>query len=202
MYNKTIKEFNTNLASKDPVPGGGSTSALVGALSASLANMAIELTYGKKKYLEYEKQLKEISLELKDLSEKLLEAINDDCKAFYPLSKCYSMDKSDPEYMIKLEKCLQDAATPPFMIMKYCVKVIELDSVLKDITSKIMVSDIGTSLSLALGGLKGAYLNVLVNTKLMKDKEYANNLEKFCKKMVDDYTVIALNAYNEILERL
>ena len=58
MYKKTIYEFNSNLASKDAVPGGGSASALVGALSASLANMAIELTYGKKKYLEYEGQLR------------------------------------------------------------------------------------------------------------------------------------------------
>ena len=54
MYKKTIYEFNSSLASKDAVPGGGSASALAGALSASLANMAIELTYGKKKYLEYE----------------------------------------------------------------------------------------------------------------------------------------------------
>ena len=41
MYKKTIYEFNSNLASKESIPGGGSASALVGALSASLANMAI-----------------------------------------------------------------------------------------------------------------------------------------------------------------
>lgn len=202
MYKKTIYEFNSNLASKDAVPGGGSASALAGALSASLANMAIELTYGKKKYLEYEGQLRKISIELKDLSEKLLEAINDDCKVFYPLSRCYSMDKSDPEYMIKLEKCLQDAVIPPLSIMKYSARVIELDSILKDITSKIMVSDVGTSVSLALGTLRGAYLNVLVNTKLMKDKEYATNLEKLSEKMLVKYSAIANQTYNDVLERL
>lgn len=202
MYKKTIYEFNSNLASKDAVPGGGSASALAGALSASLANMAIELTYGKKKYLEYEGQLREISIELKNLSEKLLEAINDDAKAFYPLSRCYSMDKSDPEYMIKLEKCLQDAVIPPLSIMKYSARVIELDSILKDITSKIMVSDVGTSVSLALGTLRGAYLNVLVNTKLMKDKEYATNLEKLSEKMLIKYSAIANQTYNDVLERL
>lgn len=202
MYKKTIYEFNSNLASKDAVPGGGSASALAGALSASLANMAIELTYGKKKYLEYEGQLRKISIELKDLSEKLLEAINDDAKAFYPLSRCYSMDKSDPEYMIKLEKCLQDAVIPPLSIMKYSARVIELDSILKDITSKIMVSDVGTSVSLALGTLRGAYLNVLVNTKLMKDKEYATNLEKLSEKMLIKYSAIANQTYNDVLERL
>lgn len=202
MYKKTIYEFNSNLASKDAVPGGGSASALAGALSASLANMAIELTYGKKKYLEYEGQLRKISIELKDLSEKLLEAINDDCKAFYPLSRCYSMDKSDSEYMIKLEKCLQDAAIPPLSIMKYSARVIELDSILKDITSKIMVSDVGTSVSLALGTLRGAYLNVLVNTKLMKDKEYATNLEQLSEKMLVKYSALANQTYNDVLERL
>ena len=202
MYKKTICEFNSNLASKDAVPGGGSASALVGALSASLANMAIELTYGKKKYLEYEGQLREISIELKNLSEKLLEAIDDDAKAFYPLSRCYSMDKSDPEYMIKLEKCLQDAVIPPLSIMKYSARVIELDNILKDITSKIMVSDVGTSVSLALGTLRGAYLNVLVNTKLMKDKEYATNLEQLSEKMIVKYSALANQTYNDVLERL
>ena len=202
MYKKTIYEFNSNLASKDAIPGGGSASALVGALSASLANMAIELTYGKKKYLEYEGQLREISIELKSLSEKLLETINDDAKAFYPLSRCYSMDKSDPEYMIKLEKCLQDAVIPPLSIMKYSARVIELDSILKDITSKIMVSDVGTSVSLALGTLRGAYLNVLVNTKLMKDKEYATNLEQLSEKMIVKYSALANQTYNDVIERL
>ena len=129
-------------------------------------------------------------------------AINDDCKAFYPLSRCYSMDKSDPEYMIKLEKCLQDAAIPPLSIMKYSARVIELDSILKDITSKIMVSDIGTSISLALGALRGAYLNVLVNTKLMKDREYATNLEKLSEQILVKYSEIANQTYNDVLERL
>ena len=98
--------------------------------------------------------------------------------------------------------CLQDAAIPPLSIMKYSARVIELDSILKDITSKIMVSDIGTSVSLALGTLRGAYLNVLVNTKLMKDREYATNLEKLSEKMLVKYSVLANQTYNDVLERL
>lgn len=202
MYNKSIKEFNDLLFSKEAVPGGGSTSALVGALSSCLGNMAIELTYGKKKYLEYEEQLKELSAQLKLLDDKLLQSINDDAKAFYPLSKAYSMDKNNPEYIMILERCLQDACMPPLSIMKYCAKVIEIDNMLKDITSKIMISDVGTSLALATGALKGAYLNVLVNTKLMKDKEYAGNLENMAKKILDKYSKIADEAYSVVLGRL
>ncbi len=202
MYNKTIKEFNDVLFSKEAVPGGGSTSALVGALSSCLGNMAIELTYGKKKYLEYEEELKNISNQLKELDDKLLNCINEDAKAFYPLSKAYSMDKNNPEYIMILEKCLQDASMPPLSIMKYCAKVIEIDNRLKDITTKIMISDVGTSLALASGALKGAYLNVLVNTKLMKDKEYATNLENMANKILDKYSAIASDAYKVVLERI
>lgn len=202
MYNKTIKEFNDVLKSKEPVPGGGSCSALAGALSSCLSTMAINLTYGKKKYLEYDNRLEELAKQLNYLDGKLLESINDDAKAFYPLSKAYSMDRNDPKYFSILEKCLQDAAIPPFSIMKYSAKVIEIDYELKDITSKLMVSDVGTSCMLALGALKGAYLNVLVNTKLMKDREYATNLENLARKILDKYSSLAERTYDVVLERL
>ena len=54
MLNQTCREFIDVLASKEPVPGGGGASALVGAVGMALGSMVGELTIGKKKYAEYE----------------------------------------------------------------------------------------------------------------------------------------------------
>lgn len=202
MYNKTIKEFDEQLASNKPIPGGGGASALVGALASSLSLMAINLTYGKKKYAEYIDELNDLEKELNDLNSRLLKNINDDAKAFYPLSKAYSMDKHNPDYFNIIEKCLQDAVIPPLHIVRKCCRVIEIDSRLKDISSKLVLSDVATSSMLAYGALKGAYANVLVNTRLMNNKEYARNIESEAKGLMDKYAFLAIQTYDYILGRL
>lgn len=202
MYNKTIKEFDEQLASNKPIPGGGGASALVGALASSLSLMAINLTYGKKKYAEYIDELNGLEKELNDLNSRLLKNINDDAKAFYPLSKAYSMDKHNPDYFNIIEKCLQDAVIPPLHIVRKCCRVIEIDSRLKDISSKLVLSDVATSVMLAYGALKGAYANVLVNTRLMNDKEYARNIESEARGLMDKYAFLAIQTYDYILGKL
>lgn len=201
MYDKKIKDFVELAASEEPVPGGGSVSAICASLASSLASMVTNLTIGKKKYLEYTSELEDIRLKANELKDKLLECANEDAKAFYPLSKAYSYDKNSPNYLENLENCLKDAAQSPLNIMKYTVEIIKLDSRLADIGSKLSVSDAGTSVMLALGALYGAYTNVIVNTRLMNNKEYANNLEAEAKKLLE-YEDLARYTYKRVLERL
>ena len=202
MYNKTINEFIKLSASKEPAPGGGGVSALVGALAASLTCMSTNLSIGKKKCLDYTDDLEKIRNEATILSDKLLECINEDAKAFYPLSKAYKLPKDSDNYVETLEKCLLDAANSPLNIMELCCNVIDLDSELSKIASKLSISDVATSLSLSSGALKGAYINVLVNTRLMNDKNVSSDLEKKVKEMLDIYIKKADVVYKEIEERL
>ena len=55
---------------------------------------------------------------------------------------------------------------------------------------------------LAQGTLYAAYVNILVNTSLMKDREYAQNMEKEAIALLDEYSVLALNIYDDICKRL
>lgn len=194
MYNKTIKEFIESSASSKPVPGGGGVSALVGALAVSLTCMSTNLSIGKKKCLEYTDELENIKDNALKLCDKLLESINEDAKAFYPLSVAYKNRKD----AATLEKCLIEAGKSPLCIMKYCCEVIDFDSRLAKIASKLSLSDVATSLSLAQGALKGAYINVLVNTRLMADKKVAGDMEDVAKKMLDVYMKKADVVYQEI----
>ena len=202
MENKSLKEFTELTASKDPVPGGGSVCALCGSLAAALAEMVTNLTIGKKKYLEYTFELTDIRKELDILRTNLLDCIRKDQEAFKPLAEVYSLPKDSEGNAEKLEQCLRDAASPPLLILKYCTRIIELDERLAVIGSKISVSDAASSVMLAQGTLYAAYVNILVNTSLMKDKEYAQKMEQEAVTLLDEYSVMALNIYDDICKRL
>lgn len=202
MENLTLKQFSEAVSSKDPTPGGGGVSAAVGALAASLGEMVTNLTFGKKKYLEYTFELTDIRKELEILRINLLGCINKDAQAFEPLTKVYALPKDSEGYEEKMEECLRKAAEPPFLILKYAARIIELDERLGQIGSKLAVSDAATSVMLAHGVLYAAYVNVLVNTRLMKDRDQANYLNEESVKILDEYSVMALNIYDDICKRL
>ena len=202
MENLTLKQFSEAVSSKDPTPGGGGVSAAVGALAASLGEMVTNLTFGKKKYLEYTFELTDIRKELEILRINLLGCINKDAQAFEPLAKVYALPKDSEGYEEKMEECLRKAAEPTFLILKYAARIIELDERLGQIGSKLAVSDAATSVMLAHGVLYAAYVNVLVNTRLMKDRDQANYLNEESVKILDEYSVMALNIYDDICKRL
>ena len=202
MENKTIKEFSELVASKQATPGGGGVCANVAALAAALGQMVTNLTIGKPKYIMNTTELEDIRKELDIIRVSLLDCINKDVQAFIPLSEVYKMDKNDPEYETKMEECLISAANSPLLILKYTIRIIDLDERLATIGSKLSVSDAATSVMLAQGVLYGAYVNILVNTRLMKDKKKADELNQEAIKLVDEYSVKALNIFDDICKRL
>ena len=100
---KTCKEFIESVASKEPIPGGGSVAALVGALGASLSAMVARLTVGKKKYIavaaEMEKNIDEITKIQKDL----ITLVQKDIDNFEPLAKLYKKKAKTPEEKAELD---------------------------------------------------------------------------------------------------
>ena len=202
MLDKTIRTFTEESASKAPVPGGGGVSALCGALAASLAEMVTNLTVGKKKYAAYEDEIRDIMDRAEELRKELLDCIEKDAEAFAPLAAAYSLDKNSEGYAERMETCLQNAAEPPFLIMQYCADVIRLDERLAEIGSKLAVSDAGTSAMLGDGALHGAYLNVRVNTRLMKDRARAEELEERADRLLNEYSERALNCFRAVKERI
>lgn len=202
MDNKTLKEFTELTASKEPVPGGGGVAAAAGALAASLGEMVTNLTIGKKRYIEYTYELELRKKELDVIRVNLLACINKDAEAFEPLAAAYSLPKDSEGYAERMEKCLRDAADSPFMIMKYCCRIIELAERLAVIGSKLSVSDAACSVMLAHGAMYAAYVNIIVNTELMKDREYAEKLEEEASVMLREHGPAALETYESILRRI
>ena len=128
----------------------------------------------------------------------MLELIDEDAKGFGKVSKAYKLKPKDEEV---IEKALVSAATPPLNMMEALKEVIELLDELSDKTSVLVVSDVGVGAKLAGSALSSAYLNVVVNTKLMKDKNTAESIEKKAESL-HSYLGKADEIYEKILNRL
>ncbi len=93
----SCEEFVDVLASKAPVPGGGGASALVGAIGMALGNMVGSLTVGKKKYADVEADIIALKEKATALQGEFLRLVEEDAKAFEPLSKAYGMPRATEE---------------------------------------------------------------------------------------------------------
>ena len=202
VYDVKVEEFTVSAASKDPVPGGGGVSGLAGSLAASLAEMVVNLTIGKKKFLAYTEELEQLKSEADTLRAKLLECIDLDAEAFAPLARAYSMPKDSEGYAEHMELCLKAAAQPPLRILELCARTVELDERLAEIGSKLAISDAATSVMLAYGAMYGAYMNVLVNTRLMKDRAYADELTEKAAGICETYAARAKEVFAAVERRL
>lgn len=202
MLDMTIREFSAELASRAAVPGGGGASALCGGLAASLGGMVCALSSGKPKLAELEPKLCELSKRGARLQQELLALIDGDAQAFEPLSKAYSLPKDAPNRDELMEECLLRAASAPMAILEKCCEVIALQEELSSCCTRLAVSDVGTGAVLAWGAMYGAALNVLVNTKLMKDRERAESLNRRVNELMGEYWKRADRVYEDIFGSL
>lgn len=202
----SCSEFAERLASKDAVPGGGGASALTAALAAALSNMVGSLTVGKKKYAAVEEELSGLMEKLGVLREELLGLVEEDARSFEPLSKAYGLPKeTEEEKRYKdevMEKCLHDAAQVPLDIMRKIAEIVPMARIFADKGSVIAVSDAGVSAALCSAAMRSAALNVYINTKMMKDRAYAEKLDAECGRLVEEYCGLADQVYEDVSGRL
>ena len=201
MLNKSVTEFTEVLASKEAVPGGGGASALAGAIGTALGNMVGSLTTGKKKYAAVEQDIQVLMARAQELRKALLLCVEKDAEAFEPLSRAYGIPKDDPTRDEVMEKCLRNASAAPLEILELCCKAIELQQGFAEKGSVLAVSDAGTGAAICRGALLGAAINVKVNTKAMKDRDYADDLNRHVDELVEKYSVMAEDIFRGVYAR-
>lgn len=197
-----MTEFLEKLASKEPVPGGGGASALVAAVGCALASMVANLTDGKKKYADFQPRIDELLPWLENKREQLLADIKKDADAFYPLSQAYSLDKNTENRDEIMESALVVAAEAPLSIMEDIYELVVVLEELKDNGSKLAISDVAVSAAACSMALKGAVMNIYINTKSMKNREKAEELNKKATELLEDGVKKFDHVYTDILEKL
>ena len=203
---KKICEYLEVLSSKAPVPGGGGASALAGALGNALGQMVVNLTVGKKKYAEVEEEMQEYLEHLKNMQQEFLHLSDRDAEVFAPLAECYRLPSATPEEKehreTVMEEKLLDASMVPVEIMEKALELLEILDVLADKGSRMAVSDVGVAVQFTRTALLGAVMNVYINTKSMKNREKAEEINQGAKRMIKIGTSQADEIYEKVLEQL
>ena len=202
----TIQEFLDVLSSKEPVPGGGGASALAGALGNALGQMLANLTIGKKKYALVEDEIKELAERMKGIQGQFSALADQDAKVFAPLAKCYSLPSGTEEekaYKAEvMEARLLDASLVPMEIMEKASEMLEIMDILADKGSRMAVSDVGVGVQFIRTALLGAVMNVYINTKSMKNREKAEEMNEKAERLIKEGTEAADRIYQKVLEQL
>ena len=206
-YNeKTIKDFIQVLSSKEPVPGGGGASALIGSIGIALGNMVGSLTVGKKKYADVEEDIKILMFKAERLAEKFQELIDKDAESFAPLAAAYALPKDTEEEKTErtrvMEAALETASLAPLEIMETVCEAVDIVSEFAAKGSKLAISDAGVAAIALRSALLGASLNVFINTASMQNRSLAAELEGRANEMIEEYGAKAEKVFNSVKERL
>lgn len=202
----TCNHFISEVASNAPAPGGGGVSALVGALGIALGNMVGQLTTGKKKYKEYEEDIQRLIKDAEKLQKDFLCLIDDDAEGFQPLSQAYGLPTDTEEQRMQKDKIMEDslikACKAPMAIMEKCCKAVDVIEEFAEKGSKLAISDAGAGAIICKSALQAASLNVFINTKLMKNRDAAEEYNKTAEEMLKIYTLKADEVYAMVYNQL
>ena len=199
-------EFAQRLSSKEPIPGGGGAAAYAGALGVALGGMVANLTIGKPRYADIEDDLQGLRTAATEIQEGLLSLVEKDAEAFAPLSDAYRMasatesEKAEKERVMQL--CLKDAALVPLEIMEKSAEALPILEALANKGTPLAVSDAGCGAALLKAAVQAGWLNVRVNTRLIKDEQFAAQVNGRAMDILENSLAFADRIYREVEEKL
>ncbi|HOX38192.1 MAG TPA: cyclodeaminase/cyclohydrolase family protein [Candidatus Brocadiia bacterium] len=173
----TIRQYLDDAASAKPAPGGGSVSALAGALGASMGCMAANFTVGRKQYKDVSDEVKGM-LDLMDGARaRLLRLADADALAYGEYKRAQDMPKGTDAEKADRKKALQaalsGAMSVPLDVIRECLSVLRFTQRLARVGNRHLVTDVAVCAILAEAAIRGAAYNVLINTAGLEDKEEA-----------------------------
>lgn len=193
MKNMTIEAFAQLTASNEPVPGGGSISALAGALAAALAEMVAGLTIGKKKYAEVEDEMKAVVAPMRKLREQLLLDIQRDSESFDLYMQALTLPKETEEEKAARTAAMQEglkaAVKVPLSVANAAYEILPVAELMVNKGNQTAVTDALVATMLARTAALGALFNVKINLQSIKDEafvaETSKEVEVLERKTVD-----------------
>lgn len=189
----TLKEFLEKTYGKDPVPGGGSISALCGALAASLGEMVTALTVGRKKYAEVEAEMQEIANRMEKARKEFLDFIDEDATAYQLVFDAFKLPKETEEEIAyrkeEIEKTTLGAAMVPLRVAETAVGIMDDIFTVGNKGNRNAVTDACVAMMCARTAALGAILNVRINLSGLNDRKKAEELERKCMALNDEAQV-------------
>lgn len=200
LINSKLTEFADKTASELPAPGGGSISAYMGALGASLGTMVANLSSHKRGWDERWEEFSEIAEKGQYYKKNLLNLVDEDTNAFNNIMTAFRLPKANDEQKKIRNKAIQDATKhaveTPYKIMEFAYDSMAILKQMAETGLKASVSDAGVGALAAKAAISGAFLNVKINLSGLEDKEFCEKVTMQGKEIEDK----AQKLLDEILE--
>ncbi|HEY6271976.1 MAG TPA: glutamate formimidoyltransferase [Terriglobales bacterium] len=174
------QSFVDAVAADTPTPGGGSVSALAGALGAALGALVCRLTIKKKAFAEHYDQLAKSLGHLESLRKSLMESVDRDAESYNAVIKAMRLPKATAEGQADRQRAIEEAsknaALVPLRTAELAAEVSRAVEALRPITIPQAASDLSVALSMAAAGRAGAIENVRANLPSIQDKEWVSEI--------------------------
>jgi glutamate formiminotransferase/formiminotetrahydrofolate cyclodeaminase len=173
---KPTFDFVDEVSRDTPAPGGGSVSALAGALGAALGAMVANLSVGKGEYDDRYQELCELADRAQVLKDALVKGVDEDTQAFDAVISGMRMPKDTPEERAVRDEAIQEgykaATLVPLATVERCRDTLRLCLQMVQMAPEEMKSDVGTGALVARAGLLGAAYNVRINLNSIHDEAF------------------------------
>lgn len=172
----TVKGLLAETAGEAPVPGGGSISALNGAIAAALTEMVANLTVGKKKYAEVEEEMKAIAAEVAPIQKELVLDVDRDSQAYDGVAQAFKLPKETDEEKAARSAAIQEntkkAALVPMEVARRTSTLLPRIEAVVARGNQNAVTDGCVAMMCARVAIVGALFNVRINLTSLKDEAF------------------------------
>ncbi len=193
-----VEDLLDAFASSEPVPGGGSASALAAAVGVSLLMMVAGLPRTRTGTPEEAADLSEASSRLRALREMLTSLIDKDSTAYEAVLAAYRLPKdTDAEKSVRLaavDTAMRGATEVPLDTMRACQQALRGALIIAQNGNTNAATDTGVGIQLLLASLRGAGLNVDVNTGSITDAAYVSRVKAERDELESEGTADAATA--------
>jgi len=195
LTSKILSEFIDDVSSNSPAPGGGSVSALCGALGSALTAMVCRLTIGKKNYEEVQDEMLATLGQADELRAKLTGLIDRDTEAFNQVMKAFTLPKtSDDEKRIRseaIQTATKQATLVPLEVMKLCEQAMGIAATVAERGNVNSITDAGVAGLILKAGCEGAALNVQINLATLKDKTFVDETSTLVSALLTNVEAVS-----------
>ncbi|HEY1628250.1 MAG TPA: cyclodeaminase/cyclohydrolase family protein [Tepidisphaeraceae bacterium] len=183
--NVSLNDFLNAAAAKQPAPGGGSVAALAGALAASMGEMVLNYSVGKKSLAAHEPELRTALAEMTRARHLLLQLMVEDQFAYEALTAAKKLPESDASRQSEFNVALLTSIRIPQAMGATAVAMLELAEKLVDKVNHYLLSDLAVCCELSMATIRCASYNVRANLPDLTDAKDRESIELSARRLTE-----------------